>query len=405
MITRIAFLAALAARLAFAGNVSSHVPISISAESDFTSCACVTGGTGSTSNPYIIGPWSISKSSGAAISVDGTNLTSSFTLRNLAITGNGSGAGVVLNHIPATIAARVDGSATSIQSNSVGILVENSSGVVIDGGGANTNGPGIASTNTAGTLNGNTSGAIDVENSDAVTITGLQMSANGVDGAPDFVGFDPGLEHWGVGGVRFFGVTNSTIDHLAGNNDTSITFSFFASSHNTLQNSTCDYPFTMNVLITDGSSFNTVQNNVMSTGDFFNIVVADPLKGQPALKTYGPSHDNVINGNTAHTSGPTGSETSAGEAPDVLGGIVILNGSANNLVSNNTSTASTGVDIGWAQETLDSSAIFGVRPYPPSTQCNVTQNNGGKGARNGNVWTGNVCKTIAPCLGVCLSTP
>jgi hypothetical protein len=60
----------------FAGNVNSHSPIVIQSDSDFTSCTCVTGGSGSTADPFVIGPWSINKiGTGAGIYIDGTKLT------------------------------------------------------------------------------------------------------------------------------------------------------------------------------------------------------------------------------------------------------------------------------------------------------------------------------------------
>jgi len=60
----------------------------------------------------------------------------------------------------------------------------------------------------------------------------------------------------------------------------------------------------MNFLLTDGSSYNTVENNVASTGDFFGYVVADPFPGTLTLATYGPSDDNVVSSNVSHSDGP-----------------------------------------------------------------------------------------------------
>src|SRR5262249_25755722 len=141
------------------------------------------------------------------------------------------------------ITAKVYGVQTSIQTNNVGILVENSSYVTLDGAGANPNGPGVAATG-AGTINKNASGAIDVESSSHVTVTGWEMSAKRGDGSPDGVAFAPAVSNWAVGGIRFFGVTDSTIDHNPANNDPSISFSLFDSSYNTLSNNTSHYPFT-----------------------------------------------------------------------------------------------------------------------------------------------------------------
>src|SRR5712692_4421005 len=84
-----------------AADSNSHAPIVIRRDSDFTNCTCVVSGTGSTTNPYIIGPWTINNVRGVAVSIDGTNLTKSFTLLNLTIAGNSmsTDTGIVLNHI------------------------------------------------------------------------------------------------------------------------------------------------------------------------------------------------------------------------------------------------------------------------------------------------------------------
>ena len=229
----------------------SSAPIVIASDSDFQTCGCVASGSGTTTDPYVIGPLAINKtgSGNAAVSVDGTLLTKSFTLFNLTIAGNGpdSSIGILLNHInPSgnqTISAVVKGTQTSIQSNGIAIVVENSNFVMRDGGNANPNGAGIGA-GAVGTLSKNSIGAIDVENSSNVTVKGWQMSANGQDNAPDYVAFDPSLSHGGVGAVRLFGSRNITVDHNAANNCTTATFTLFNSSHNTISNNTADYPFT-----------------------------------------------------------------------------------------------------------------------------------------------------------------
>jgi len=382
-----------------------HAPINIQSDGDFTSCNCVASGSGTTSNPYIIGPLTINNVNGVAVSIDGTNLTKSFELLNLTIAGDSTSTdtGIVLNHInpggTQTIVAEVSGAQTSIQTNNVGILVENSNYVTLDGAGENPNGQGIGNKG-AGTVNKNASGAFDVENSSHITIEGWQMSTNGPSINPNWITLDPSVSDWAVGGVRFFGVTNSTIDHNSANNDTDVSYSLFNSNHNTISNNTADYPFTMNYLITDGSSYNVVNNNEGSTGDFIGLMVADPLQGTSTLSTYGSSHDNVIENNNIHTDGPTGTEIHAGVAPAFLGGIVVLNGTYNNTIQNNATFASFGSDLAWAQVVPNSNTPIGVDNFPPALHCNVTQYNGPGSAPslNGNVWTGNTFKTIDPCL-------
>ena len=385
-------------------SISPHARIIIQNDSDFTSCACVVSGMGSTANPYVIGPWSIKSNGGVGVSIDGTDLTKSFILSNLKISGNSTNSdlGIVLNHInpggTQSIVGNVEGAQTAIQNTNVAITVENSSYVVLDGHGANPNGAGVSA--SAGVINTNLDGAVDVENSGQVTVKGWQMNSNGGNHTPDYVNWDPALQFWGVGGVRFFGVSYSVIDHNSANNDVSLSFSLFNSSHNLVTNNTADYPFTHNILIVDGSSYNTVSSNLTGTGDFFNIMVADPLPKSPTLKTYGPSHDNVISNNTSHSAGPTGTELSANIVPAFLGGIVVLNGTYNNKILNNQSWANTGGDLVWAQAVPNSKTSIGVITYPLTLYCNVTASEGGGGVGNlnGNVWQGNTFQVIAPCL-------
>jgi len=383
-----------------------HAPIVITSDSDFQACSCVAGGSGTIADPFIIGPWAINSAGpgNTAVSIDGTSLTKSFTLFNLTIAGNGasSSTGIALNHINAsgqnTISASVTGSQTSIQSAGIGILVENSSFVTLDGGGSNPNGAGIGT--AAGTINKNFLGAIDIENSRNVTAKGWQMSANGQDNLPDFVAFDPSLAHWGVGAVRLFGSSNTLIDHNAANNCTTVSFAVFNSNNNTISNNTADYPFTNNVLITNGSSFNTVSDNVFSTADFVGILIADPLPGSSTLTQFGPAHDNVIQGNEDHTDGPNGNEKHGGVAPSFVGGIVILNGTYNNTIRNNQVFSTTGADLVWAQAIPDASSPIGVAAEPPVIHCNVTVSEGGGGVanNNGNVWSGNTVRKIDSCI-------
>ena len=389
------------------GANGSHAPITIANDSDFQACNCVSAGSGTASDPYVIGPWTINSLPyhGIGVSVDGTLLTKSFKLFNLTIAGNGdaSSTGILFNHInPSgqnTISAAVAGPQTSIQSAGIAIVVENSNYVTLDGGGANPNGVGIGNSG-AGTINKNFIGASDGETSSHITVRGWQLSANGQDNTPDWIAFDPSLANWGVGAVRLFGTTNSLIDHNAANNCTTVSFAVFNSSHNLISNNTADYPFTDNLLITDGSSYNTASGNVFGTADFIGILIADPLPGTSTLKHYGPSHDNLIQGNVDHTDGPTGAEIQSGIAPSFIGGIVILNGASNNTIVGNQLYSNSGSDLAWAQAIPDPTSPIKVAAEPPVIHCNVTVSNGGGGIanHNGNVWSGNTARNIDSCI-------
>ncbi len=387
----------------FAADQAAHDPILIQSDADFVNCNCVLGGDGSPSHPFVIGPWAINKINGFAVSVDGTNLSKSFVIVNLTVGGNGadSSTGIVLRNInrgTSQIVAAVTGVQTTIQAVGVGILVENSNYVTLDGGGANPNGAGIARSG-AGSIAHNFSGAIDVEHSSHILVRGWQLSSSGQDGQPDWIGFDPALANWGVGGVRFFGVTSSTIDHNAANNCTSVSYALFNSSFNTVTYNTADYPFTMNFLVTDGSTYNVLSNNVAGTADFIGYMVADPLPGTATLALYGPTHDNTITSNFSNADGPTGAEIKAGVAPGFIGGFVVLNGTFNNVLTNN-QAVSPGPAVAWAQAVPSASSPIGVASYPPLLHCNVTVSEGGGGVSNlnGNTWTGNQSRFIDPCI-------
>jgi hypothetical protein len=379
-------LLAVSAGLSFAGNVNSTGPISINGNTGFADCGCASL---SASGVWVIGPWSISGASGDGVLIE--NVSVPFQLVNLTVTKS-AGAGIHLNNVNGGGATVIAGAQTSLQNNRIGIVIESSANLTVDGGGANPNGWGVAKNGQAGTINQNYLGAADVENSSSVTIRGWQMSANGQDGSPDWVALDPGFGHWSVGGVRFLNVTNSTIDHNSANNDTSISYSLWNSSYNRVTWNTGDYPFTVNMLLADGSSFNTVSQNDFGTADFIGILVADPL----APSSFGPTSGNTIANNTVHSSGPTGTEIKSGTAPDFIGGIVLLNTTSGNLVEGNQLSANSGTDLKWAEVTLDASSPTGVRSYPATAICNVPPYGP---PFNGNLWIGNTFKSQDICPG------
>jgi hypothetical protein len=355
----------------------------------------------------VIGPLSVNNASGTAVLVDGTNLTKSFVLSDLTVAGNSTSTskGIWLRNINSSgtpaITAAVSGVRTSIQTTGVGITVQGSSYVTLDGGGADSSQPGVAP-GPAGNVNKNTLGAIDLEGSSHITVRGWQLSANGADYDPDWLAFDPGVASWGVGGVRLFATNYSTIDHNAANNDTDVSYALFASSHDSITSNTANYPFTSNVMITDGSAYDIVSANNFATADFIGILIADPLPGSGTLATYGATHNVTVQGNYDHSDGPTGTEVNAGLAPSFLGGIVVLNGTYDNSILGNSGHSAGGAFV-WAQEVPDPSSVIRVKAAPPLINCNVTASEGGGGVGNlnGNVWSGNVTNNT---LGSCIPT-
>jgi len=118
------------------GGGALHGAITITQDSDFAACGCVTAGNGSPTNPFVVGPWAIGAPSGSdgmsgwAVRVDGTALTKSFV-----ITGISAGYQGVPKNYPVIWVSNVDGTAISnISANNDGIGVEldNSSHVTLD---------------------------------------------------------------------------------------------------------------------------------------------------------------------------------------------------------------------------------------------------------------------------------
>jgi parallel beta-helix repeat protein len=378
-----------------------HAPIVITSDTGFTSCGCVTSGSGSTSSPYVIGPWSVSNPSGDGIYIDGSKLTKSFEIYNVSANGS-SGNGITLKNIntgKTTIVAKVYGGHTSADNNTWGIQVQNSSGVVLDGVGVNPSGPGLASNGFA-VANTNNLGGVDLENSSNLTLRGFQMNANGSDTAPNWLTLDPSTAYWGGGALRMFAVTNSTIDHNAASNSSDGHFMLFDSSGNTISNNTAAYPYTTNFVLADGSSNNYVTGNDGHSADYVGLLIADPYPGSATLTQYGASHGNTIVGNNIYNNGPIPSEINAGIAPSFIGGIVVLNGAYGNTIKNNTTNNSYSDDLAWAQAIPSATSPIGIASYPPAVHCNVTAYDGPQPAPplNGNVWSGNTYKAIDPCL-------
>jgi len=85
--------AAIAMAAAFIGGITAsaatHPAITISSNSGFSTCACVTAGDGSAANPFVIGPWAIGAPSGGttgwAVKIDnsGGGVTSYFKITGI----------------------------------------------------------------------------------------------------------------------------------------------------------------------------------------------------------------------------------------------------------------------------------------------------------------------------------
>ena len=162
-----------------ASSYKPHVPIYISGDSSFTSANGVTGGTGTTADPFIIEGWDIAAATAHGISIQSTNAY--FIIRNVRVHSGGlSYNGIFLGS--ANNGAIMNVSATS---NYRGIFVWLSAGVIVWGGNATSStraGIEILSssyTTVAGwNVSGNGRDGIRVSLSSLVTVTGNRVSSN-----------------------------------------------------------------------------------------------------------------------------------------------------------------------------------------------------------------------------------
>jgi hypothetical protein len=122
---------------------TSHAPITITSNKDFTSCKCVTSGNGTAASPYVIGPWSVSSPSGGtsgwSVKVDNTKggVTAYFTITGIVSNYDDTNFAdpdiwLVNVHQATAITSDKSGSAiTAGSSNGIGIRLDNSSNIAI----------------------------------------------------------------------------------------------------------------------------------------------------------------------------------------------------------------------------------------------------------------------------------
>jgi hypothetical protein len=136
-------LAFFLAPSASATSPASHGPITISSNSDFTKCKCVTSGTGTASKPFIVGPFTITGPSGGsngwALKVDNSKggVTAYFNIFGIEAGYNDTNKGdptIWLVNVKTTTSI-TGNSADPTGGNDVGIGIEldNSSNISIDG--------------------------------------------------------------------------------------------------------------------------------------------------------------------------------------------------------------------------------------------------------------------------------
>ncbi len=138
-------------------DASNHAAITIKSNAGFSSCQCVTAGTGTASDPYVIGPWTITSPSGGAnggwsVKIDNSkgNVTAFFNIAGIASAYKDTNPAdpdiwLVDVHTPTAITSGANGStSTTANDNGTGVRLDSSSNITLDNLQYNKmNGPGV----------------------------------------------------------------------------------------------------------------------------------------------------------------------------------------------------------------------------------------------------------------------
>jgi hypothetical protein len=290
------------------GGGAQHGAIWIQSNGDFTApgsssgCKCVTAGDGTTANPYVIGPWAISAPSGAndsPPSMTGWAVRVSGVTANVVITGISAGYQGVPAPDPFIWLQGVNNatiSNVSANADGVGVELDNSSNVTLD------------SLN----LNKMTGNALFINGSSHVMLSNskLKSTADGV------------LPH--------------NADGLYAVNSNNLLIGGVAACPKSQACNTFDYDTGWGIYLqnTDTVTIDHASANADDTGAF----ILD-------------NSSNVKLGNsTAEGDGPicitlNGAKTFTGYHTDMQGGVLLVNGSSNNLI-HDVQIAATGYGIG-----------------------------------------------------------
>ncbi len=116
------------------GGGGQHAGIAITSDASFQSCKCVTSGSGTATNPYVIGPWAItSPAQGSAVSVDnsGGTITAHFTITGVSANYNDPSPSDPVIHL-VDIGTATTVSNVSANGDGIGIELDGSSNIALD---------------------------------------------------------------------------------------------------------------------------------------------------------------------------------------------------------------------------------------------------------------------------------
>jgi hypothetical protein len=310
-----------------ASLASGAAGITINGNSGFAACGCATG-SGTASNPYVIGPLAISStnSSGSAITVE--NTTADFTITGISANYTNTNQSDAVIHLsgvtgPATVnnvSANDDGIGIEIDSssnialtsisvnkmNSTALLIKNSSNISTEGGKYKA-----------------TSDEVPFHDADglyAVNSSNLQIgtSSQCPQGVCNTFDYDSG---WGI---YLQHTNNVTIDQASANADDTGGYILDDSSNVTLENSTAEAGGPICISLGGANEpsgyFNTglVGNMMLIDGAHNNTIENDSFEGTSSTSGYdvagepNPFYFNVCTGADSPTFQPSGTAMGSG---------------------------------------------------------------------------------------------
>jgi hypothetical protein len=282
---------------------SSRGAVTINSDNDFLTCGCVTAGSGTPADPYVIGPYQIgspssSTAGGYAIKIVG--VTKSFTITGVSIGYNDSNSDdpvIWLLNVHGTPANPIVVSGIDANNDGTGVKIEKSSYIALDNLNINKmNGTGISL---------DTSSGVSLSNSK------LKATANGQ---------PPHTED----GLYAVNSSNIKIGHVADCPKSQICNSF-------------DYDSGWGVYL-QGSTQVTISYASANADDTGGFVLDD-------------SSGVTIDHSTSQADGPICLSVSSQKIPsgyhsDLQGGVLLINGSTNNFITDDAFAGNKGYDIG-----------------------------------------------------------
>jgi hypothetical protein len=301
----------------------------ITKDSDFLTCGCVSGGSGTQADPHLISGLTIFTDSAAGILVDNTygNIKEYFDITGVTIQGSGTTPSsfpgvefIKLNGLGA-----ITGSLNTFNGNKYGIQLEDSSNILVDGA-------------TGSTVNNNGVAGILINGGGSNTISNLTVNHNGIGIPEDF--FNGGV------GIKLTSTTGNIVTNVVLSEDAFSGLVLSSSSSNIINGISVHYPDFYGVVI-DGGFGNTIQNSTLQTADYVALWLRHGTSGNTVVA-------NFFSGN-----GPTGKEKTDGIAPYFSTAVYLSSGASGNKIENNVFGSTGGGNI-----IQDDGGILNVITHP-----------------------------------------